>query len=236
MRTSLSLSLFIGLAACGGSNNNTTPDAPSVVVPQMIKISGIASGRTATGSSPLSGVLVGAYKNSDDTTAITTAMSDATGAYSLTVATGGQPLDGFVKATIATYVDTYLYPPAPLTADFASASVNMVQMNLITTIGTLCNMDQILTDGAIAVELVDANAATVGGAVATATPTPGKICYDDSNDFPKGAATVTATDGLAYMLNVTGDVTVGATLAGATFHSHQVTARAGALTTTIISE
>ena len=226
--------ILAGLSACGG-NDTKSPDATIVNVPQSIKLSGVASGRTPSATTPLSGVAVSAFSNSDDTTPIMSTTSDATGAYSLTIATNGVPVDGYVKATITGFVDTYLYPPAPLVADFDSASINMVNTDTINLLSdTLCHSAQMLTNGAVAIEVVDATGATVGGAVATASPAPSKICYD-SNGFPNSTAMVTATDGLAYMLNVTGDVTVGATLTGMTFTSHHVNARVGALTTTLIS-
>jgi hypothetical protein len=238
MRTSLSLSLFLGLAACGSSsNNNTTPDAPTVVVPPMIKISGIATGRsgTSTTPTPLSGVTVSAFKNSDDTTAIQTATSAADGSYSLEITTGGQALDGFVKATITGFLDTYLYAPAPLAADFASASINMVDSGIYDLLAnTLCAGNQMTTNGVIALEVQDDSGNTIAGATATTSPAPTGVCYDN-NGFPNKTATVTASDGIAYIFNVTGEATVSASLTGMTFTSHQVNARAGALTTTIVA-
>ncbi len=201
----------------------------------MIKISGTASGRSGTSSSPLSGVTISAFKNSDETTAIQTATSAADGTYSLEITTGGQPLDGFVKATITGFIDTYLYAPAPLAADFASASINMVDSSTYDLLAnTLCAGSQVTTNGVIALEVQDDSGNTIAGATATTTPAPTGVCYD-LNGFPNKTATATATDGIAYIFNVTGEATVSASLTGMTFMSHQVNARAGALTTTIVA-
>ena len=49
-----------------------------------------------SGESPVAGVTIGVYANSNETTAVGT---NAQGDYSVTVTTNGQALDGFVKAT-----------------------------------------------------------------------------------------------------------------------------------------
>lgn len=233
-------------AACGGDdgksttdgNTNTTDgtmntvDAPPAA--QTIHISGTATKREATGSSPLEGVTIGAYASSDENTPVATATTDASGNYTLTIMTNGTALDGYLKATMTTYMDTYLYPPAPITADFAGAAINMVTPSTFDLLAnTLCRGNVTSTDGTIAVEVVDGSGATVQGATVASTPAAGKYCYN-SGGLPSSTATSTATDGVAYMLKVTGQATVSATKSGSTFTSHGVKARAGALTTTLI--
>ena len=135
------------LAACGGSSSKTPmPDAPSA--PAMITISGTATSRSLSGTTPVSGAMVGAFKSDDTMVAMTT--TDASGNYSLTVPTGGVALDGYVKASMSGYLDTYLYAPAPLTADFSMASINMLtpdNFNLLST--TLCDANQMTSMGTI---------------------------------------------------------------------------------------
>src|SRR5262249_11059715 len=127
------------VAACG-SSNKTTGDGPGsgsadakvymdapASIPAMITISGTASSRDLSGNAtPVQGVAVAAYKKTDPTTAVATATTDASGNYSLTVTTGGAPVDGYLKATKSGNTDTYLYPPAPLIADFTMGSINML--------------------------------------------------------------------------------------------------------------
>ena len=81
----------------------------------------------------------------------------------------------------------------------------------------------------------DANNTAVAGATATSSPSAGKICYNGSSGFPDKNATATATDGIDYLINVApGTVTVNAAGTGAPYHSHDVNARAGVFTTTVI--
>ena len=199
-----------------------------------ITVTGTAAARDASGSTPLQGVTVGAYAATDETTPVTTATTDASGNFTLTITTNGVALDGYLKATMSTYMDTYLYPPAPLAADFSGATVVMLTPGTFDLLAnTLCSASQVTTNGAIAAEVEDASGAFVAGATVASSPAANKYCYDQ-NSFPNRGATVTDTDGLGYMFNVTGTVTVTAMKAGTTFTSHAVKARAGTFTTTLI--
>lgn len=223
-------------AACGGSDGApmNTADAPPAA--QTVNISGTATSRDASGGSPLAGVTIGAYANTDESTPVAMATTDASGNYTLTITTNGTALDGYLKATISGYLDTYLYPPAPITADFAGASINMVTQNTFDLLSnTLCRANQTSSNGAIAVEVVDGAGMTVQGATVASSPAASKYCYN-SGGFPSANATATDTDGVAYMFNVTGEATVSAMKSGSTFKSHPVKARAGALTTTLIGQ
>jgi hypothetical protein len=224
----LSVPAFV---ACGGSDKPSV-DAP--VVSQTIMVSGTASEVSATGSNPSPGVLVQAFANSAETTPVAMATTDASGNYTLVITTGGAPVDGFVKGTKAGLLDTYLYAPITLTADFAGASLNMVTQSTFDLLSnTLCAANQVPTNGAIAVIVHDAAGMPVAGATVTSSPAASKYCYN-MGAFPNKSATVTDVDGIAYMFNVTGNATVSAAKSGLTFHTHAVNARAGAFTTTLI--
>jgi hypothetical protein len=228
------------LAACGGSssssngtdgNNGNTADSPPAA--SMVKLSGVAQSK-GTSTSPLAGVALAAYSNSAPTTPVAMTTSAADGTWELDITTNGTALDGFLKATISGYVDTYLYPPIPVAADYSGLTVFMVTPSTYDLLAnTLCSGNQLTTNGAIAVEVLDASAMAVAGAKVASSPAATKYCYNQGG-FPNKSATMTDTDGIGYMLNVTGDATVSATKSGTTFHSHAVNARAGALTLTII--
>jgi hypothetical protein len=223
------LALVVVAAACGDDGGGG--DAGNV--PAMITISGEATARS-TQPMMLANVTVAAYSKGNDSTPVATTTTDANGKYALVVTTNGQALDGYLKATLGSYLDTYLYPPAPVTADFASASVNMITSNTLDLLAnTLCGANQMTTNGVIAVLVVDAAEKPVAGAMVTSDPMSNKICYNGGG-FPNRNSTMTDTDGIAYVFNVTGQVTVGATKSGSTFLSHSVNARAGTFTTTVI--
>ena len=239
MRSVLLASLLglvgLGLVACGGGGGGDDTAADASNVPAMITISGKATKREGTSSSAAAGVVVAAYQSTDPNTPVAMATTDAMGNYSMVITTNGKALDGFLKATLASFLDTYLYAPKPLDADFSSASINMINSSTLGLLsGTLCASAQDNAKGVIALIVADANNTAVAGAMTTSSPAAAKICYNQGG-FPNKTATMTDTDGIAYLLNVNaGKVTVNAAGAGAPYHSHDVDARAGVFTTTVI--
>lgn len=247
MKTYLATVLFI--AACGSSSNNPPAtdgtgsngsnadakvfmDAPPNV-PAMITISGTATQQAIGTPQPAPGVLVAAYRMDDPNTVVAMATTDSAGNYSLTLATNGMPLDGYLKATKTGNVDSYLFPPGPLVADFSNASVNELATGLYST---LAGSTESTTKSFVAIEVTDAAGMTVGGATVTATPAPEAIGYMGAI-LPDYTATATASDGRAFLQGVTpGNVMLGATKTGATFHSHTINAFVGAFVTTVITE
>ncbi|CAN5469001.1 hypothetical protein BH11MYX1_BH11MYX1_34360 [soil metagenome] len=226
------------MVACGGDSGTKTPDSAVGSAAARITVSGTAKAQGIS-ATPLAGVTIGAYRNGNETTAVATTITDQQGAYTMDIETGGVALDGYIKATITSYLDTYLYPPSPLAADFAGAAINILNTQTIGLVGQLCGLppNTIMdTDGIIAVEVVDGTNTAVAGAVVASTPAAAHYCYNGANGLPSTAATMTATDGVAYMIQVTGASTsVTATKSGATFNAHTVNSRAGAFTTTIIA-
>ncbi len=227
-RTLLVLSALTG---CGGDDGGTV-DAP--YVPPTITISGTVQVTSATGSQPLAGVVVAALRNSDDgIEAMST--SDANGVYAITITTNGNPLDGYLKATSPNHLDTYLYPPRPVTEDFANASVILVtQATLSLATETLCGGATDATKATVVMQVSLPDNSTIAGATVASSPAAEKYCYDMSG-LPNRNATATEADGRAWFVNVpAGRVRVSDTKSGLTFPSHFVTARAGAFTTTLI--
>jgi hypothetical protein len=248
MKTTITVLVLVAACSGGtpgpGGGDDTTPDAnhsgggddaPTGGIPDTITLSGTAVDQGQTSSTPLAGVSIGAFTVSDDTTAVATAMTDAQGKYSLTVPTHGAPVDGYLKATKSGEVDTYLYPPYTMTADFAAADVNMVTTSNYSTLRSF--EGGTAGKGLVIALVVDAGGQPVGGATVSSTPASAKYVYMDANGNPF-STTATAADGISFMIDAppTGTVTVSASKAGATFKSHDIKARADKLTTTLISE
>jgi len=227
--------LLTSVVACGGDGGNTTPVDAAPMVPAHIMVTGTAKSVGAAGSTPLAGVTIGAYQNTDETTAVATATTDQSGNYTLDVTTNGMALDGFIKASITSYLDTYLYAPAPLVADYAGASMNLVTESTLGTLSTLCGHGIGTNAGAVGVEAVNATGALVVGAALSSTPAPAKYCYNGANGLPSSAATGTGADGLGYLVDLSGSVAVTATMSGLTFGTHTIKVRVGTLTTTLVS-
>jgi len=228
---------LLGFAACGDDGGTSkTPDAP--VVNTTITISGVASEITATGRMPQEGVQVVVYNVSDDSM-IGMATSAADGTYSITAQSNGSAIDGYLKATKAGLKDTYLYPPGPLSADFAGATTLMLKANTQSLANQLAGAAAPdATKGWIGVLVVDGTASTampVAGATISATPT-GEIHYNGSAGVPQAQASATAADGIGYAMNVpAGTISVGATKTGLTFKTHSINARADKITLTLVA-
>src|SRR6185503_14491570 len=154
------------LVSCGSDSKSTTADAPGPPVDSpsgngMINITGSAVERTATGMSPVSGATIGAYQNGNDATPVATTMSAADGTFTLSVPASGGPLDGYLKATKADLKDTYLYAPAPISADTV-APVNMISpgtLNLLVLLSIGAG-NQNAANGLIALVVVNGASAT----------------------------------------------------------------------------
>lgn len=227
--------LCIFVVGCGSSGGGKTPDASNV--PATITLSGTAS--DAQSGSALASVAVGAFKSSDETNAVMTATTDASGNFTMTITTNGQALDGYIQGTKSGYVDTYLYPPTPVSANYTGATVLMVTPGTFGLLYTVAQVGgQTPGDGSIALKVEDASGMPVAGATISSTPA-GMVRYNGTGTpaVPDKNATSTQADGIAYVLNVAaGQVTVSAAKSGLTFKSHAVKARADVVTETLITE
>jgi hypothetical protein len=233
----------ITLVACGGGSNKPPIDSPpkpidssidSGPIPTTITITGVVNAVSASGTTALSGVTVGAYSVTNETTPIITATSDAQGNYTLTFTTNGQALDGYLKATVASYMDTYLYPQDPLAANFTGATIAMLTPGTFGFVGGLCTGNQMSANGTILAGVFDGSGAGIAGASIASTPAASSYCYFASG-VPSAGATSTDSTGLGFMFNVTGTASVSATKSGLTFQTHSLKVRPAVLTFTLIT-
>jgi hypothetical protein len=247
--------LCVALAACGGSDDKSTNvDAPpggstgadaSIDTPggggSTITITGTAVERTASGTTPVIGATIAAYQNGNDATPVAMTTSMDKGTFSLSIPAAGGPLDGYLKATASGLKDTYLYPPAPISADTV-APVNMISpdtLNLLVLLAIGAGNQQ-AGKGLVALIVVDGATATstpVAGVVVSSTPAASATIYNGANGLPDRAANGTGADGTAFLFNVASNanVTVSATKTGSTFTSHSVKAWPDQFTTTLIT-
>lgn len=228
----------------GGSNgdgnnpdgNNGTADAAVDAPPAavMLTISGTTVERTSGGSSPEPDVMVAAYRSSDENTALATTMSDAQGNFSLTISTNGEGIVGFLKATKAGIVTTYLYPPRPVTADLAMVPLNLVSestFNLLKGFGSQQDGNGLIA--LIVLSGTEFTSTPVAGATIATTPASTQYRYNN-NGLPT-STTATADDGIAYAFNAPpGAITVTATKTGSTFQPTMLKSHADALTQTLV--
>ena len=215
--------------------SNTPPPPPTGGVPDTITIAGQAITQDQSSATPQPNVTIGIYANGNDSTPLATATTDAQGNYSMSVPTGGQAIDGYIKATGSGLVDTYVYPPTPMSSDTSTATASMISTD---NYNALTGIESASTSkGMIILDVLDANLQPLSGAKVATSPSSGSTAYMNSSGEPFSTSS-TYTDGLAFVFNVptSGTVMVSATKNGSTFTSHAVTARAGKLTTTLVIE
>ncbi len=233
------------MVACGDDGgaaaiDSGTPDTSSGAADASIDgtpsitvvVSGQAVERDTSGASPVENVLIGAYALGDEATPLVTATTDAEGKFSLTIESSG-PFDGYLKATKTGYVETYLFPPAPLAADFEMASIDMLTPEAYGGLYTLTVVQEEADTAVIALSVIDGTG-PVAGATVSSDPAS-TYRYNGAGGVPSASASSTASDGVAYMLDVTpGNVIVSASTSESTFQAHDVKTWAGQLTMTLI--
>lgn len=235
------------LAACGSSaGHGATTDArtggdgalaiDAPAVPAMLTLSGATTEISTQGQTPTPGVVITAYNTADDSV-LGTATSAGTGAtFAITVATHGQPIDGYLKAVApGAFKQTFLYPPFSLTKDYTNVPIYVMKTSTYDLVNGVLANNQTKTQGWLALIALDTAAAPVAGVEVSSTPA-GQIAYN-SGGLPSASATSTDTDGIAYDTAIApGTVTVSAAKAGTTFHAHAIRVRPDVVTLTIVSE
>jgi hypothetical protein len=229
--------LMIAIPACGGSSS-TTPDAASTIdgASSHVTVSGKTEEIKNLAAQGIGGTVVKAFASSGGSMlATTTSASDGT--YSITIPTDGSPLDGYVMGHhdpvgSNTYLDTYLYPPHPLDADSDQGVILLLTPDTLNVLTGVANVTQDPSKGMIGLVVADASGTPIAGAKVTTDPM-GTVVYD-SGSLPSSSASMTDTDGRAYVFNVTaGPVTLHAT-GGMTFRDVSLDARAGVVTTAAV--
>lgn len=226
---SVSLTALV-LAACGGKDNPSSPatgpyrcigNALPTTAPASITLTGTISANV-TSPAPLAGAAVVGFRTGS-ATKLDSATTDANGNFSLTLATGGTPVDGYVRVAKSGYIDTYGYPPAPLAASGSQSAlvITTSERNLVT--GAL-GVTQTAGNGFMAVVVADCDGAAVTGATLSAKQ--GASSVGDVHAAP-------GTAGAFYVFNIPpGETVAGATVGSNTLRSHTITVRADVLTLT----
>jgi hypothetical protein len=185
---------------------------------------------------PLPGVQLNAYKVGSSTPIISTT-SDSMGRFSVSVSTGGVPIDTYLVGQLAGYQDIYAVPPVPLYQDYVGIGFIMYQASQLASYmdssGTNLNYDS--TQVMVATVAVDCDGKSLAGATLSTSPA-GQVHYlYGGTSFP---ATATSTDasGIALIMNVPpGTITVNGTAStGDTQRAHSFMAPAGAIVETQI--
>ncbi|HET9990136.1 MAG TPA: hypothetical protein VFQ65_16510 [Kofleriaceae bacterium] len=203
--------------ACAGQALPTTAPDPLTVSGQTVDMNTLA---------PLSGVTISAFRTGN-ATALATATSDTAGDFTITVASGGMPIDGYLQAHVTGHLDTYYYGAVPVAADASGAQIALItQANLDTGTAAL-GITQSADNGAMLVRATDCNGVPLAGATFSTAPA-GELRYS-ANSVPSTTATMTDASGVAFIYNVPpGTVTIDAMVGSRALRTRVVAVHADA--------
>jgi hypothetical protein len=234
---SLSFALITAtVAACGkdssgpGAGFECLGQALPTTAPPLVNVTGQVK-KSPLSPTPLAGAYVFAFRTGDTTT-LAADTSNTPGFYSLSITSGGTPVNGYVRVTDSTHITTYAYPAVPLAGD-APENVLMITSAEFSFLAAAAGVTPVAGSGFIGMIVKNCAGTPIAGATVTSSPA-GTVRYN-AGGAPSSTAMSTASDGVAYIANVTaGNVTVQATASGHTLRQHIVNARADAITLTEI--
>jgi hypothetical protein len=202
--------------------------------PDPISVGGTVSSVGLGGTSPLRNATVQALPVSGGA-ALATTTSAADGRYTLSLPSGGRPLDVYVRATSGSLLATELYGAAPAVADASSSNFVLASLMIFNFAAGLVDVDQDPALGAATVSVTDCDGNPVQGATVTGFADGVRVYYA-AEGKPSTTPTATDVDGLAFVFNAPlGDVNVGATVDGDELRAHRITIRRSTVTLTAIA-
>lgn len=218
------------------------PDAPPVydfscagkplptTAPDPVHVSGSTQEISISGLKAAAGLNIQSFK-SGSANALDTTTSDSMGNFMTgALATGGVPLDGYVRASSGTtagstqYRTTYLYPSSPLAADLTGAPVIVITPQTFSQLGSFLGggTQDDTNNGALLVLVQDCSSTQMNGATLSVKQNDATV----GTIIDLGAASGQAqAAGLFFVYNVpAGTTTVSATYNGMTLRAHNVVA------------
>jgi hypothetical protein len=224
------------LAACGSDSSGPAAgfeclgQALPTTAPTLIAVDGRIT-QNFVSQTALRGAYVFAFRTGNTTT-LAADTSDTPGNYSLSITTGGTPVDGYIRVTDSTHLTTYAYPAVPLAAS-GTTNVFMATASEFSFLAGAAGITPVAGDGFIGMIVMNCAGTPIKGATVTSSPA-GEVRYN-AGGIPSSSATATDSTGVAYIVNVAaGNVTVKATASGHTLRQHVVGAYADAITLTEI--
>ncbi len=180
---------------------------------------------TATGginnypqAASIAGAIVELRRTSDDVV-LDTATTNASGAFSVTAATGGVPLEAYYHVTATGYLDGFAQHAEVLVGDhaaFATLYTPAVSEAFLAQVGAVA--DPAL--GTMVILALDCAGNPVPGATITITPAPAGLAYLDVDSAPDLDRTATSRSGFAVAWGVpVGPSTVTLQLGGASYRA-----------------
>jgi hypothetical protein len=157
-------------------------------------------------ASQLSGVELTSFAYGDETTPLATGVSAATtGAYALSAATGGNPLDAYIRAQQPLagnndHITSYVYPGVPQTTSQTGISIPMISESTFALLQNFTGLSQTADQGLVSVIVVDCRGNPIQGAIVSSTPAADTVAYVSGSSLNTSGPT--DATGLAFLIDV----------------------------------
>ena len=198
-------------------------DAAPTTATDPITVSGTTSTLSQNNASPVPDADVDVFEVGT-ATALATVVSDSTGAFATgDIATGGTPIDGYIRAMEPTYRSTHMYPGTVVAASLTDVPVILISNATFTQLAGFAQITQNDDDnGALIVRVTDCSGALTGINGATLKVQQGGT--DVGTVFDLGQLIAQAA-GTFFVFNVPdGETQVLVTYDGMAFPTRTVTA------------
>jgi hypothetical protein len=131
-----------------------------------ITVAGTTESFSMGGATPVGNAAVAVYKDGV-AVAVASATSDGSGAFTAApaIVTAGSPFAGYIKAKLAAYRVSYLYPPNPIVASIASLPLPMISTSTWDLLKQFAGVTQNdTTNGALLITVTDCANMPINGA------------------------------------------------------------------------
>jgi hypothetical protein len=222
-------------AGDGGPDAGYAPDLSCsgispTTAPATLNLGGFVGQTDLSGTSGVAGANVEFFASSGGA-ALATTTTASNGAFSVSVPSGGVPLDGYFHVSDnSVHVDTYWYPPVPFYEDSSTLPIALFTTATLGLLEFYSSATHQPGTGRNGLEVVDCARIPISGATVTSTPAAGKTVYI-VDGFPIPTASATDFTGTAFLFNLpAGQVTLGGTLGSTTLRSHSIEVRQDVVT------
>jgi hypothetical protein len=166
---------------------------------------------------------------------VTVTTSNAAGAFSFNVSTGGIPADIYMNVIRSpAYIQSDFAPASPFAGD-ATVTVPMLSPSRLSALSAVGAGNQTSGKGYIRLVVEDCDGNPVAGATAMSVPAATPVRYN-SGGSPNSSTTSTDTDGIAHLFNATpGSVAVDASKSSIAFREHDVPVEGDIVTVTVVA-
>ncbi|MGN6109355.1 MAG: hypothetical protein ACTHU0_29880 [Kofleriaceae bacterium] len=208
--------------SCAGNSAPTTAPAQLMVSGSAYDLNPINLNPVPVADAQVEAFRVG------NANAIATTTTDAAGAWSVSLTSGGAPVDGYIRARKQGHRTTLLYPPAPLHADLAMAPLLALSNTTFAGLNVAVGGNQMAGNGVVLVAAVDCANNPVDGAMIRV--------QQSGSDVGNQVDLSQVQGGVVFVFNVPpGATEVSATYNGMAFRAHTVQSLADGTTMTVVS-